>query len=166
MIHRLQEFLRKEKNLYTIYQNQIIHCDITSDGVSVLSASGSVYQSYKVIICNGSDFKSLYPELFANSGLEVTKLQIIQTVPQPSQYILPRSILTGQSIRRYESFHECPSYLEIKKKEDPNSLEKKWGVHILFKQATDGSVIIGDSHQYADDLGFDLQQNINDFIKH
>ena len=56
-----------------------------------------------------------------------------------------------------------------KSKEDPNTFEKKWGIHILFKQATDGSVIIGDSHQYADaanidDLGFDLRVDIDDFM--
>jgi len=36
-------------------------------------------------------------------------------------------------------------------------------VHILFKQATDGSIIIGDSHEYADakeqdKLGFEVNQ--------
>ena len=39
----------------------------------------------------------------------------------------------------------------------------------LFKQAADGSVILGDSHQYADaknidDLGFDLDMDIDDFM--
>ena len=49
------------------------------------------------------------------------------------------------------------------------SLQKKWGVHILFKQAVDGSVILGDSHQYADapkieDLGYELDMDIDNFM--
>ena len=121
-----------------------------------------------LIICNGSEFKNLYPEIFLKSDLEVSKLQMLQTKPQKN-YKLEGSILTGLSIRRYESFYECPSFNEIKKKEDPDSLEKKWGVHILFKQAADGSVILGDSHQYAtaeniDDLGFNLDMDIDNFM--
>lgn len=78
-------------------------------------------------------------------------------------------VLTGLSIRRYESFHECPSFNEIKSREEKDTLEKKWGVHILFKQAADGSVIIGDSHEYADvkdmdDLGYDIKEDINAFM--
>ena len=42
-------------------------------------------------------------------------------------------------------------------------------MHILFKQAADGSVIIGDSHEYADvkdmdDLGYDIKEGINAFM--
>ena len=40
---------------------------------------------------------------------------------------------------------------------------------MLFKQAVDGSVILGDSHEYADadkieDLGYDLNMNIDNFM--
>jgi len=121
-----------------------------------------------VIICNGSEFKNLYPEHFNKSDLEVSKLQMMQTKPQKN-YVLPGSILTGLSIRRYEAFYECPSFTTIKAKENPDALEKKWGIHILFKQAADGSIILGDSHQYADaknkdDLGFDLDMDIDNFM--
>lgn len=88
---------------------------------------------------------------------------------QQKNYQLDGSILTGLTIRRYEAFEECASRNTIKAKEDPNSFEKKYGVHILFKQATDGSVILGDSHEYAtakniDDLGFDLNEDIDNFM--
>ncbi len=46
---------------------------------------------------------------------------------------------------------------------------EKWGVHILFKQTTTGSFIIGDSHEYADasnsdQLGFDIRVDVQDFL--
>lgn len=92
----------------------------------------------------------------------------MQTKPQKN-YKLKGSILTGWSIRRYEAFAECPSFKQIKEKEIKDSLQKKWGVHILFKQTTDGSVILGDSHEYADaanidDLDSDLNMDIDNFI--
>ena len=83
---------------------------------------------------------------------------------------LPGNILTGLSIRRYEAFQECPSYKPIAANTPDHLVElKKWGIHILFKQATDGSIIVGDSHEYApateaEDLGYHTQDFINDLM--
>ncbi|SHO62537.1 TIGR03364 family FAD-dependent oxidoreductase [Algoriphagus zhangzhouensis] len=169
MIHRLLEYLIREKGLAYFPNHQVISCNNTGNGVWLETAAGHKFKGEKVIICNGRDFKTLYPEIFVESDLEVTKLQMMLTKPQSKSYILPGSILTGLSIRRYEAFHECPSFAEIKSREPKDSLEKKWGVHILFKQATDGSVILGDSHEYADakdsdNLGYDLNMDIDQFM--
>lgn len=168
MIHRLQDFMMQHLNLDYFTNRNVISCEETGRGIKITSSSGEVCEAEKVIICNGSEFKNLYPTLFNESDLEVTKLQMLQTKPQ-SNYQLSGNILTGCSIRRYEAFAECASFSEIKSKENLDSFQKKWGVHILFKQAPDGSVIIGDSHQYADarnidDLGYDLHMDIDDFM--
>lgn len=168
MIYRLQEFMIQKMGLKIITNTSIINCESTPNGVTLSSASNKEFLASKVIICNGNEFKNLYPKLFNESDLEVSKLQMMQTKPQKN-YKLDGSILTGLSIRRYEAFYECPSFKAIKAKENPDALEKKWGVHILFKQAADGSVILGDSHHYADaqnidDLGFDLDMDIDNFM--
>ena len=168
MIYRLQEYMVQQLGLKLITNTAILNCENLVENVVLESATKESFFAKKVIICSGSEFKTLFPELFFNSDLEVSKLQMLQTKPQKN-YKLDGSILTGLSIRRYESFYECPSFKEIKAKENPDSLEKKWGVHILFKQAADGSVILGDSHQYAlakntDDLGFDIDMDIDNFM--
>lgn len=168
MINRLLEFLIKNKGLAYFGNAKVVRCDSLSDEVAVVTANGEIHKTSKVILCCGSEFKTLYPDIFAKSDLEVTKLQMLQTKPQ-ADYQLNGSILTGLSIRRYEAFYECPSFDGIKAKEASDSFEKEWGVHILFKQATDGSVIIGDSHEYADaanidDLGFDLRMDVDEFM--
>jgi FAD dependent oxidoreductase TIGR03364 len=170
MIYRLQEFMIQNMGLKLIPNTTIVNCESTSNGVSLLSAANESFLAKKVIICNGSEFKNLFPTLFNESDLVVSKLQMMQTKPQKN-YTLDGSILTGLSIRRYEAFYECPSFKAIKGNEDPDTLERKWGVHILFKQAADGSVILGDSHHYADaknidDLGFDLDMDIDNFMIH
>ncbi|RXM44682.1 TIGR03364 family FAD-dependent oxidoreductase [Flavobacterium sp. YO12] len=168
MINRLLEFLIKNKGLAYFGNTKVVRCDSLSDEVAIVTANGEIHKTSKVILCCGSEFKTLYPDVFAKSDLEVTKLQMLQTKPQ-ADYQLNGSILTGLSIRRYEAFYECPSFDGIKAKEASGSFEKEWGVHILFKQATDGSVIIGDSHEYADaanidDLGFDLRMDVDEFM--
>ena len=168
MIYRLQEFMIQQLGLKLITNTSIINCESTTKGVTLLSAANEKFSASKVLICNGNEFKNLFPEVFNTSDLEVSKLQMMQTKPQKN-YVLPGSILTGLSIRRYESFYECPSFKAIKARENADALEKKWGVHILFKQAADGSIILGDSHHYADaknsdDLGFDLDMDIDNFM--
>lgn len=167
MINKVHTYL-KAVGLDLFLHSTVLECNKLSEGIEVYLSGGKTLLASKVIICNGSEFKTLYPRLFDESDLEVSKLQMMQTKPQ-GNFTLPSSILTGLSIRRYEAFAECPSYHEIKVREDQDSLVKKWGVHILFKQATDGSVIIGDSHLYADanrmdDLGEQLNMDIDNFI--
>ena len=168
MIQRVLEYLTIERSLLYHPSTLIRNVQRVNGQCEVTDHQGHVYAAEKVILCNGSEFKLLYPELFEKSDLEVTKLQMLQTVPNRGLSV-KGNILTGLSIRRYESFQECPSYTAIKQKEDDSALWKKWGVHILFKQSPDGSFIIGDSHEYADvahidTLGFDLRWEINEYI--
>jgi len=168
MIHRLQQYMVENLGLVFKTNFLVTQCVKKRESIEVVSSGNECLCATKVIVCNGSDFKNLYPDLFMQSDLEVSKLQMMQTKPQPN-FELKGSVLTGWSIRRYEAFKECPSYDQIKAQEPQDSLQKKWGVHILFKQAIDGSVIIGDSHQYADavnidELGFDLNMDIDNFM--
>lgn len=167
MIRKVHKYLRTA-GLDIFYRTVVVDCDSLTNGVHVHTVDGATFLAEKILICNGSDFKILFPKLFAESDLEVSKLQMMQTKPQ-ANYRLKGSILTGLSIRRYEAFAECPSYQAIKAREKQDTLVKKWGVHILFKQAADGSIILGDSHEYAnadaiDELGFDMDMDIDNFI--
>ncbi len=168
MIHKLQEYMVANLGLDLYINTTVVNTEDKSGEVVATTSLGIEFKASKMIICSGNDFKILYPEIYNNSDLIVSKLQMLQTKPQ-NNYKLDGSILTGLTIRRYESFEECPSYQAIKAKENPNSFEKEYGVHILFKQAMDGSVILGDSHEYAsakemDSLGFDLNMDIDSFM--
>ncbi len=167
MIHQLIRFLQEQLNLQ--YHPQTLARSIVSKGdhCEVETNLGQSFRAGTVIVCNGRDFAALYPEKFYNSDIEVSKLQMMITSPQP-EIQLPGSILSGLSIRRYESFRECPSYKKLNASEIDEAY-RRWGIHILFKQATDGSIIIGDSHEYADarqagDLGYHNNPLINDLI--
>ena len=168
MIQRLLDYL-KQCGLNLFLGFKAVECIRSSNGVEVHLSNGQRLYAEKVIICNGSDFETLYPELFLKSDLELVKLQMMSTAPQPKGFKMPGAVLTGLTIRRYEAFSQCPSYDYIKELEHIDSPQKKWGVHILFKQAQDGSVIIGDSHQYAlvknrEQISFDLDMDIDQFI--
>jgi FAD dependent oxidoreductase TIGR03364 len=149
MIHRVHSYLKQQPN-FTLYTNTLIkELDCAGPNCKATDLQGNNYWGEKALVCSGAEFEWLFPELFNASDIEMVKLQMLRLKPQKNIQI-PGNILTGLSIRRYESFHECPSYKSIKAKEDKSSFWKKWGVHILFKQEADGSIILGDSHEYAD----------------
>jgi len=168
MIHRLIEFCKVLYPKLTYKPSTtVIDCHVSGNEVKVATHKSEVFTADKVIICNGGEFKILFPELFNESGIEVSKLQMLRTLPMPVVG-LEGNILTGLTIRRYESFSECPSFSTVQTPEHLKEL-KRWGIHILFKKAADGSIIIGDSHEYAgvsdmDDLGFELNQHINQLM--
>ncbi|OWY22458.1 TIGR03364 family FAD-dependent oxidoreductase [Sphingobacteriales bacterium UPWRP_1] len=168
MIGRLQQYLAQNKDFFHFPGTLITATEATGSQCRVRSSNGNIWYGGKVLICSGSDFKTLFPQLFQQSDLQTVKLQMLRLMPQRHTR-LPGNILTGLSIRRYESFSECPSYKSIKEKENANTFWKKWGIHILFKQEEDGSIILGDSHEYADaayadTLSFDLREDVNQYF--
>lgn len=168
LIYRLIEYATtKYPNLTYRPATAIVDCEIIGDHVELTASSRQKFIADKVIVCNGGEYKLLFADLFKDSGIILCKLQMMRTVPMP-EVQLNGNILTGLSIRRYESFQECPSYGKLTTPEHYAEL-KKWGVHLLFKKAVDGSIIIGDSHEYADvnhtdDLGFDINSYINELM--
>jgi len=168
LIYRLIKYaITKYPQLTYKPATAIIDCEVIGDHVEVTSSTKEKFIADKVIVCNGGEYKLLFADHFKDSGIILCKLQMMRTVPMPKVQ-LEGNILTGLSIRRYESFQECPSYTKLTTPEHYAEL-KKWGVHILFKKAVDGSIIIGDSHEYADvnhsdDLNFDINNHINELM--
>lgn len=167
LIHRLLEFMVTRLGLVYRPATPVIACTSNSSGCEVRDVFGQTHRANRAIICSGRDFKFLFPEVFRTSDLEICKLQMLATYPL-SQVQLPGSILTGLSIRRYYAFKSCPSYANLRPEEVAEDL-RQWGIHILFKQAVDGSIIIGDSHEYADttatqELDYNVADEINTAI--
>lgn len=160
LIHRFIEYIQQKFNVDFLNNTTITHCEISGGNALVVTASGQKFTADKVILCNGRDFKILFPDLFQKSGMQVSKLQMMLTSKMP-EVQLPGNILTGYTIRRYEGFHSCPSYTKFN--ETPKDAEfHRLGIHVLFKQAKDGSIIIGDSHEYAPATNTEA----TDFINH
>lgn len=168
LIFRLHQYLlKKYKNITIQFDTAIVGCEVAGEKVIVTSHLHEKFTADKAIICSGTEFKLLFNNLFSESGIVVSKLHMLRTVAMPN-VALEGNILTGLTIRRYESFEECKSFPKIKTPAHLQEL-KKWGIHILFKKAIDGSIIIGDSHEYAsaqqaEDLGFLQNEYINQLI--
>jgi FAD dependent oxidoreductase TIGR03364 len=172
MVHRLIGYVQHKYGVDYRPGSAVIDVQSNYSGAIITLAGKQRFQAGRVLICSGHEVKLLFPEVLADAGLVVSKLQMLLAEPVAGLN-LPGNILTGLSIRRYEAFQECPSYAAVSARtpDVPANFSelKKWGIHILFKQAIDGSIIIGDSHEYAnateaEDLGYHTQDYINDLM--
>lgn len=167
MVHRVRQLLESDYHLDFVNNTTVVDCWVKNGLCEVKTSKGTTFWSDKVAICNGRDFKALYPSVFEESGMKVSKLNMMSTYPI-KEVALKGNILSGLSIRRYDSFKSCSSYTTISQPEWQKPYNQ-WGIHLLFKQALNGSIIIGDSHEYAGvlesaSLDFGINMSINDLI--
>jgi D-hydroxyproline dehydrogenase subunit beta len=148
MLRRLIPALTQKGLIDYFPQTLVVGVESQGQTCSVKDAQGNIFTAQRVIICSGADYRTLFPAQFKQSRLRICKLQMMQTVSQ-GQTILPHSILSGLSILRYPAFKSCPSYRLLQEQAVDERL-RHYGIHLLFKQSADGTVIIGDSHEYRE----------------
>jgi len=146
MLRQLIPYIVQTAPVEYISNTNIVAVETAGSHCLARDAKGNTYTAERVFICSGAEYRILFPEFFLRSGLKICKLQMMQTVPQPQ--ILPHSILSGLSIERYPAFKSCPSY-PLLQEQPVDQRIREFGIHLLFKQTSDGSIIIGDSHEYS-----------------
>jgi D-hydroxyproline dehydrogenase subunit beta len=104
----------------------------------------------RILVCTGSDFESLYPEFFAQSGLTRCKLQMLRTEPQPVEWKLGPALAGGLTLQFYPSFAICPSLPALQdriRRQMPEYV--RFGIHTMVSQTSLGELTLGDSHEYG-----------------
>lgn len=116
------------------------------------TADGRQFKAERIIVCSGSDLQSLYPGLFATSGLKLCKLQMLKAAtPVDYQPGMPH-IASGLTLRHYTSFEKCSSLQRLKDRiasETPKL--DRYGIHVMSSEFS-GGLILGDSHEYGEDI--------------
>ncbi len=148
MLRQLIPFIERIAGVTYRPHTTVVGVTSTDQGCVVRDARGQEYVADMVIVCSGVQVQTLFPEVFQSSGLRICKLQMMRTVPQPV-HTLPHAILSGLSIKRYPAFSLCPSYAQLEAQPMEEALRAR-GIHLLIKQSDDGTVTIGDSHEYWD----------------
>ncbi len=110
------------------------------------------------LLCTGDDFETLYPSQFADAGMTRCKLQMLRTVPQPDGWRMGPALAGGLTLRYYTSFEAAPSLSKLKARVAATMPEyDHYGIHVMASQMPDGSITLGDSHEYG--LAVDIFNN-------
>jgi len=108
------------------------------------------YSADLIFICNGADFETLYPEVFARYPLTKVKLQMMRLRTQPNNWRIWPALCGGLSLIHYKSFKVAPSLPVLNKRyEEEMSDYIQWGIHVMVSQNGKGELTIGDSHEYG-----------------
>lgn len=114
---------------------------------TVHSTSG-VYRAATIIVCPGDDWATLYPELYAAAGITRCKLQMLR-LAAPG-WKMPAPVMSDLSLIRYLGYSALPQAdaLEAALMRDAREAIGH-GIHLIAVQSTDGTLVVGDSHHYA-----------------
>ena len=116
--------------------------------VPTLDTSSGRVRADRIAICPGDDFTGLYAERLRRFGLTRCKLQMLR-LADPG-FKLPASLMSDLGLGRYAGYAALEAADPLKARlaaEQPDHLEH--GVHLIVVQSADGSLVVGDSHQYA-----------------
>ena len=130
-----------------------------------LASAQQSWRAERIRVCSGADFETLYPHLYARSGLTKVKLQMLRTVPQPSGWRAGAALCAGLTLTHYAAFAACPSLPALAARiaqETPQF--PQWGIHVMLAQNASGELILGDSHEYGPSPDPFDRTEINDLI--
>ena len=130
-----------------------------------VKAGNKTYEADLIYVCSGSDFETLFPDEFEETGITKCKLQMMRLVSQPDGWRIGPALCGGLSLVHYSSFTAMKSHAALKQYYDQKYANHlKWGLNVMVSQNGMGELTIGDSHEYGLDLEPFNKKEIDDMI--
>lgn len=116
-----------------------------------------------LVIAAGEEMRLFYPEALARAGLTACQLQMMRTRPLTQRL---GAVLVGDlTLPHYPAFRDCPSLPRLRVAlEASRAEEMRLGIHVIAAQHADGTLTLGDSHEYGQDFDPDYHTDVEDRI--
>jgi FAD dependent oxidoreductase TIGR03364 len=167
VVRQIPEWLAQRFDVRLMFQTEVK--DITESGAGnrfrIETSRGTSEPFDRVVVCGGTEFQTLFPDLFRQSPLKLCKLQMLKTVPQPNGWKLGPHLASGLTLRHYRNFESCPSLPALRLRIADESPElDRFGIHVMASQNDAGEVILGDSHEYDNEIEPFDKPAIDEFV--
>ncbi len=101
-----------------------------------------------VFVCPGDDWATLFPEFHAAEGITRCKLQMLRL--SAPDWRLPAPVMSDLSMVRYLGYAALPEAAALRARlEAEAAAALAHGIHLIVVQSADGSMVVGDNHEYA-----------------
>ncbi len=117
---------------------------------AVTDHTGTRHPAELVVICVGAIGGGPLGGLFEGTQLQRVRLHMAETEPLGRE--LTTSVTDGNSLRYYPAFKEFVHLLL----EAQDEALSRLGIQLMCQQRLDGGLPLGDSHEYDEPFGFDL----------
>ncbi|MDB6133441.1 MAG: family FAD-dependent oxidoreductase [Verrucomicrobiales bacterium] len=138
-------------------------CVIKVHDDAVELADGRLFRFDHCVVAAGEDMKTLFPIELAAASIRPCRLQMMRTEPVAGR--LGAIMVSDLTLAHYPAFSQCPSLPALKQKiADTMAEHLAWGVHVIAAQHADGSLTLGDSHEYGQSLTPDIWMQVDDLV--
>jgi FAD dependent oxidoreductase TIGR03364 len=132
---------------------------------AVTTGDGRRVRFDRLLIAAGEETRLLFPEAIAAAGVQRCRLQMMRTVTQPADFDLGAIVVSDLTLCHYPAFRSCPSIDALRERLDAElPHHRAMGVHVIAAQHHDGTITIGDSHEYGDDFAPESQADVDELI--
>jgi FAD dependent oxidoreductase TIGR03364 len=160
VIGQITEFLRESYGVGFHFNTPVLNVE-----EHALDTRDCSVEPEAVVVATGDDFQTLFPSLFADSGVTRCKLQMLRTVSQPDGWSLGPSLAFGLTFRHYPTFQICESLAALKARVAAETPEfDDWGIHVMASENSSRQIILGDSHEYGLAVNIFDRSHINELI--
>lgn len=144
-IPRLAAFLA-ERHGVTFLRETVVHAALPPR----LDTSRGRIEAEKIVVCPGDDFNTLHPDRIAAYGLTRCKLHMMRVRAERFDPRLP-ALMSDLGMVRYLGYAAQPAARALRRElEAEQGAHLANGVHLIVVRSADGSLVVGDSHHYAD----------------
>jgi len=149
----LRSGLSRSENYLVHFDQDVLEIVETADGVLAKTRCGESFEGDLVIVCPGADHSSLFAEEFSQAPIRRVRLQMMSTAPYDET--ITTSIADGDSLRYYPAY-DVPALEELGPQHPVAAAHK---MQLLLVQRTDGTLTIGDTHEYEEPFDFKLGES-------
>ncbi len=124
----------------------------------VEASDGRRFPFDQLVIAAGREMRVLFPDELKAAGLFQSRLQMMRTAPLAEGKRLGAVMVGDLTLCHYPAFENCATIGALRERLQEELPEHQaHGVHVIAAQHEDGSLTLGDSHEYGHDFepGYD-----------
>ena len=128
-----------------------------------LETSRGIVDAGAAVVCPGDDIASLFPNQIAKYNVTRCKLQMLR-LADPG-FRLPGVLMSDLGLLRYAGYSALPEATPLRERLAAEQGEHlQHGIHLIAVQSSDGTLVVGDSHHYAQTPDFFADARVDQLI--